>query len=136
MANIRQSIILRQDLSLPKGLSEAQVAHLHFELFRKHLLKGIDEKTGRGETLFTPDVIGWLKTPYTFVHGVPNLEVLNYFYKIAKEKQIMSDNWEDTIYIQVSPTQKIVVENCLIGIVLLGESDKIKSVIGDLPLLS
>jgi hypothetical protein len=76
-------------------------------------------------------------TPYTFVHGVPNKEVLEYFIKQAEVKNVPYTSWFDTIYIKVSETQKIVVENCLIGIALGPfESDKIKAVIGDLPLLS
>ena len=77
----------------------------------------------------------WLKTPYTFVHGVPNIEVLNKFIKDAKEKGVPVSEWCDTIYVKVSDTQKIVVEDCLVGVAFFGESDKIRAVIGDLPLL-
>ena len=76
-----------------------------------------------------------LKTPYTFVHGVPNIEVLNKFIKDAKEKGVPVSEWCDTIYVKVSDTQKIVVEDCLVGVAFFGESDKIRAVIGDLPLL-
>lgn len=133
--NIKQVILLRTDLNLPKGLAEAQVAHIHFEIFRKTMLHNISETTYRGELLLSEEAFEWLKTPYTFVHGVPNIEVLNKFIKDAKEKGVPVTEWHDTIYVKVSDTQKIVVENCLVGVALLGESDEIKAVIGDLPLL-
>jgi peptidyl-tRNA hydrolase len=138
--NVRQSILIRTDLNLPKGLSEAQVAHLHFEYLRKIILQNIK---GGEDTVFSssnialsPNICEWLKAPYTFVHGIPNVEVLEHFRKDALEKDVYLNDWRDTIYLKISGTQQIVVENCLIGIVLLGESDKVKAVLGDLPLLS
>jgi peptidyl-tRNA hydrolase len=138
--NIRQTILLRTDLNLPKGLSEAQVAHLHFEYIRKIILQNIkkdEEHTySYAKIAITDLMIEWLKAPYTFVHGVPNAEVLEHFRKIATEKDVYMNDWKDTVFLKISITQQIVVENCLIGIVLFGESDKVKAVIGDLPLLS
>lgn len=137
MANIRQSILLRTDLNLPKGLAEAQVAHIHFEMFRRRMMCGVNSLEGDRYTkvILTDAMWEWLKFPYTFVHGVPNIEVLDEFIKKVKEKDILMSEWRDTIYIEISKTQKIVVENCLVGMAMLGESDKIKAVIGDLPLL-
>ena len=133
MSNIRQSILIRIDLNLPKGLSEAQVAHLHFAGLRNTIL---DKLSNCSATLsFTQDEIDWLRTPYVFVHGVPNVEVLRHFANQANNIKVQYTEWRDTIYVKVSDTQKIVVENCLVGFSMLGESDKIKAVIGDLPLL-
>lgn len=133
MSNIRQTILIRTDLNLPKGLSEAQVAHLHFEAMRKEILDNISNN--QVTLTFSQDEIDWLRSPYIFVHGVPNVEVLENFKKIAIEKNFLPTEWRDTVFIQVSATQRIVVENCLIGFSIKGESDKIKSIIGDLPLL-
>ena len=134
MASVKQVILLRTDLNLPKGLSEAQVAHLHFEQMRKTIL----DNTARNQVIltFSQDQMDWLKSPYIFVHGVPNIEVLEYFKKIAIEKNLLPTEWRDTIFIKASEKQTIALENVLIGFSLLGESDKIKAVIGDLPLLS
>ena len=137
MANIRQSILVRTDLKFPKGLSEAQVSHLHFEHFRRCIMSGIDstEDQLKSTILLSKDDWEWLKTPYIFVHGIPCLEALNYFIKIAKEKRVPYTEWFDTVFIEVSPTQRIV-EHCLVGISLGPcESDAVKSVIGDLPIL-
>jgi peptidyl-tRNA hydrolase len=140
MANIRQSILIRTDLNLPKGLSEAQVAHLHFEYLRKIILQNLKKENdaifNSSHIALPSDVCEWLKAPYTFVHGVPNAEILRYFQSDAIQKGIYMNDWKDTIYLKVSGTQQIVVEDCLIGIVLFGDSDKVKAVIGDLPLLS
>lgn len=148
MSNIRQSILLRQDLNLPKGLSEAQVAHLHAKKSNDILLHLLEVDLPKVDNL-TPniistefgilktDLISWLKTPYTFVHGVPNMEVLRHFCKIANDLKVPYTEWRDTVFLQISKTQQITVENCCIGIALGPfESDKIKAVIGDLPLLS
>ena len=100
-------------------------------------MHGIDSKDGqRIATIpISDDVWEWLKSPYIYVHGIPCLEVLNYFIKIAREKKVPYTEWHDTVYIEVSPTQRIV-ENCLVGISLGPcESDAVKSVIGDLPIL-
>lgn len=142
MSNIRQTIIIREDLKLPKGLSEAQVAHLHMEYFRQRLLEGFDKDINCLSSLiskvqFSSDEKEWLKSPYTFVHGVPNIEVLERFKNMALSNGIIVREWRDTVYIKVSPNQQIVVENCLIGITLgPTDSDRIKTAIGDLPLLS
>jgi peptidyl-tRNA hydrolase len=138
--NVRQSILIRTDLNLPKGLSEAQVAHLHFEYLRKIILQNILIENGDAYAVakiaISSDICEWLKAPYTFVHGIPNAEVLEHFREDAIEKGVYLNDWKDTIYLKISGTQQIVVEDCLIGIVLLGESDKVKAVLGDLPLLS
>jgi len=144
MSNIKQVILFRTDLNLPKGLSEAQVAHLHANIMNKLVFNFATSGSPNNMRdylqnffkLDIDDIMSWLKTPYTFVHGVPNKEVLDHFIKIAEDKKIIVAPWYDTIYVQVSGTQKIVVENCLIGVAILEESDKIKAIIGDLPLLS
>lgn len=138
MSNIRQTILLRTDLNLPKGLSEAQVAHISFQYVRKGLMNCYQTDNDGRKTVMPVDdnLYEWLHSPYMFVHGVPNAEILIKFINDAKSKNIFVTEWYDTIYLQVSPTQKIVVEECLIGVALgPTDSDKIKAVIGDLPLL-
>ena len=134
MANIRQTILVRTDLGFSTGLLAAQVAHIHMERLRRGILGILDD------VIFnTPDLREWLNTPYIFVHGVPNKEILFYYLDKAKEKeQILNPSiWYDTVYVGVSDNQKIPLENVIVGASLgPADSDIIKAVIGDLPLLS
>lgn len=138
MSNIRQSILIRMDLNLPKGLSEAQVAHLHANqayAILNHIANGGTVNLEDCFHMSITDIKSWLQTPYTFVHGVPNADVLRHFVTIANNLKVPYTEWRDTVFLKVSKTQQITVENCLIGITLGPfESDKIKAVIGDLPL--
>ena len=124
MANLRQSILIRADLNLPTGLLAAQVAHLHMESLRSNLI-----------TEENKDMAAWLTSPYVFVHSVPNKEVLGYFEEKARNDLVPVYEWYDTINMDISPTFRKVFE-VLVGITLGPcDSDKIKKVIGDLPLL-
>ncbi len=125
MANLRQSILIREDLNLPVGLLTAQVAHIHFEAIRQKLLLG---------SAISNDEQEWLKDPYTFVHKVPNIEILEYFEKKAHKEKVPLAGWSDTIYQEIG-MEKIALE-LKVGIALGPcDSDKIKKVIGALPLL-
>lgn len=130
MANIRQSILVRTDLDLPVGLLTAQVSHIHFEGIRRKLLEGTkDVELTDGEE-------GWLDSPYIFVHGVPNKEWLDHYRSQAEENGVPVTAWEDTIYLKASETQMKAFEGVVVGIALGPcDSDIIKAVIGDLPLL-
>ena len=138
MSNIRQTILIRKDLNLPVGLLAAQVAHLHMESIRYNLNKYFEEgaKFEDNHICLESNYSEWLKAPYIFVHGVPNAETLGYYLEIADRNKIEKTNWRDTVFLNVSETQRIVLKDVLIGAVLGPEdSDKIKLVIGDLPLL-
>ena len=133
MSNTRQTILFRKDFVFPVGLLAAQVAHLHMEFFRKLMLD-----MHHTDTLykFSPDLLSWLETPYTFVHVVPNLVVLEHFMRKAKAAGVPFVEWRDTVYINISDTQREAFPDVLIGIAFQPtESDKIKAIIGDLPLL-
>lgn len=139
MSNVRQTILIRTDLKLKTGLLAAQVAHLHMEQVRQ-ILTAQDKDaitidfSAMGEV--GADLQEWLNTPYIFVHGVPNKEALDYFAQVAREKKIIVTNWSDTIFLEFSKKQKVALPQVLVGIVLgPTDSDKIRSVIGDLPLL-
>lgn len=133
MANLRQTILIRKDLDFPVGLLAAQVAHLHMERFRGMLLESIKESI---KVQVDPDDAGWIHDPYVFVHGVPNAEVLEYFIKEAKAANIPISEWRDTVYINISATQRRAFFPVKVGATLGPcDSDKIKAVIGDLPLL-
>jgi len=134
MGNLRQTILIRTDLTFPVGLLAAQCAHLHMERFRVAIREATKVPKGRPE--FTEDDLEWLKDPYVFIHGVPNAEVLDYFVKEAGKNLVPISEWRDTVYINISETQRKAFFPVKIGAVLgpCG-SDKIKSVIGDLPLL-
>lgn len=127
MANLRQSILIRTDLGFPVGLLAAQVAHIHFEGIRRKLLDA--EKP-------TKDEKEWLETPYIYVHGARNQETLMYYVRKARDLGVPVNIWNDTVYVKMSETQMEAFPNVNVG-VSLGpcDSDKIKAVIGDLPLL-
>ena len=138
---LKQVILIREDLKLPRGLLAAQVAHIHMESFRQVMLAGLHKKNGKSVSL--QDELGdgtiheWLKTPYIFIHGVPNLEALHFFMDEAGEKDLDVAAWSDTIYLEFSPNFKRAFPNILVGAAIgPAESDVIKSVIGDLPLLA
>lgn len=135
MANLRHSILVRTDLNLPVGLLAAQIAHLHFETIRKRI--NTEDKTiSFSSKKHEEDVMEWIKDPYLFVHRVPNIEALNYFYKAAADTNMLTTEWRDTIYLELSPTQKRAFEEVLIGVAFgPTDSDRIRSIIGDLPLL-
>ncbi len=144
MGMVRQSVLIRTDLGFNIGLMAAQVAHTHFENFRKKLLSLIaSEKDPKStftkddiEWLLTKDDREWLGTPYLFIHGVSNKESLEYFIKKASEVGVECEKWYDTVYVKVSEKQQLTLPDILVGISLgPAESDKIREVIGDLPLL-
>ena len=77
MANMIQRILVRTDLGMSEGLMAAQVAHIHSSPFL------LTYKTAPSPTGVLVDEIAtvkkWMDTPYMFVHGVPNKEVLRHF---------------------------------------------------------
>ena len=127
MANIIQTVLIRTDLFGDNtGLIAAQVAHIHAQVLMMD--KAPDE-------IADVDFDAWKKAPYLFVKKVPNLETLKYYYRIAGEAIVPVHMWSDTVYIKTSPTQQYAF-NTDVGISLgPTDSDKIKTVIGDLPLL-
>jgi peptidyl-tRNA hydrolase len=128
MSMLRQSIVCRKDLGFSIGLMAAQVAHIHFERIRKML---IDK-----ESFDFVNMTEWLKAPYVFCHGVPNLEALEHFYAKAMDEEIPVAKWHDTVYVQVSETQKIAMPNVFVGFSIGPvDSDKVRVILGDLPLL-
>lgn len=130
MSMLRQSIVCRTDLGFSVGLMAAQVAHIHFERIRKLLLDNDNFRLAAGET-----TMEWLKEPYIFCHGVPNLESLNYFFKKAEACAPVAP-WTDTVYVSVSESQKIAMPNVFVGFSIGPcDSDLIRTIIGDLPLL-
>lgn len=128
MANLRQTIIVRTDLGFPVGLLTAQVSHLHFQRFREMILDG---------KIFSPDDLEWMKDPYVYVHEAKNKETLLHYEKIAERNNVPITMWRDTVYLKFSETQQQAIPDVYVGLVLGPcDSDKIKAVIGDLPLLS
>lgn len=143
MSNIRQTILVRTDLGFSQGLMAAQVAHIHMQLLREYILRHDMQKTSKAELqadfktpLETNNYLDWLKSPYVFVHGVPNPEALDYFMKKAKEINIPVATWTDTVFMDLAPEMTNAFSGVLIGCSLGPcDSDLIKSVIGKLPLL-
>jgi len=147
MANINQTLLIRTDLfSLPEdtGLLAAQVAHIHFQVSRDMLLEGLDddgkamiildEKGEQGEQ--GSDYEEWLKDPYLLVKRVPNLEALQYFREEANLSELPVAEWRDTVNVRLSATVKKAFEDVLVGISIGPcDSDKIRTVVGDIPLL-
>ena len=147
MANIGQTIIIRTDIfTLPDdvGLLAAQVAHIHFETFRQRLLDEREKSKKDMNCLdanaisltLTPVENAWTETPYIFVKQVPNAEGLNHFAKLARDSDVPVTEWNDTVYVRLSPTMKQAFPDTLVGISLGPcDADKIRTVVGDLPLL-
>lgn len=144
MGMLRNTVLIRADLKLPVGLLTAQVAHLAMERFRqrilqleKEILSASKQKEIMNQFLSEDeDAQEWLKAPYLFVHAVPNREVLAYFEQEARAKKIVVTPWFDTITLKLSKTQKRALEGVQVGSAFGPcESDKIKAVISDLPLL-
>lgn len=127
MANLRQSIIIRTDLGFPVGLLTAQIAHAHMEFIRKRLIDGKE---------LTFDEKEWLKSPYLFVHEAKNQETLLHYMEEAEKQKVHCEGWRDTVYIKMSDTQMRAFPDVLVA-ASFGptDSDRIKAVIGDLPLL-
>lgn len=140
MSNLRQSMLVRTDLRFNVGLMAAQCAHIHMEKFRKKILASeANHNSVNGDSRivhFTCEETEWLKDPYIFIHGVPNKEVLDHFINKAKASGIEVNTWTDCVYIDISDTQREAFPDVVVG-VSLGptDSDKIKAIIGDLPLL-
>jgi peptidyl-tRNA hydrolase len=132
MANIGQTVIIRTDIfEVPAdmGLMSAQVAHIHFEHARKLM-------TGTALDKDFQDMMPWLRDPYLFVKKVPNLEGLHYFLNLATEADLPCSSWKDTVYVRLSPTMKKAFPDTLVGISIgPDDADKIRTVVGDLPLL-
>ena len=132
--NLRQSILVRTDLGFGVGLMAAQCAHIHMEKFRNVMLNSFSNKE---QIQLSPDMKDWLKSPYVFIHGVPNKEVLDLFVEKAKQLGVDIAEWRDTVFINISDSQREAFGNVLVGISLGPcESDRVRQVIGDLPLLS
>ena len=144
--NLRQSILVRTDLGFSVGLMAAQCSHIHMQLLRKAILEKepvfeaapqLDSGKFPVECELSSDMIEWLHSPYVFIHGVPNREVLEHFVHKAIEAKIDVETWSDCVFINISETQREAFPDILVG-ASLGptDSDKIKAIIGDLPLLS
>lgn len=146
MANIIQRILVRTDLGFTNGLMAAQVAHIHMEGLRwainrneDNSLKNIPKSkltANLRNSTESMEFHDWLKTPYIFVHGVSCPEVLEYYCEKAEKGGIFIARWHDTVYVNVSENQKMVFPDTFVG-ASLGpcDSDLIKAVISDLPLL-
>ena len=78
----------------------------------------------------------WLKDPYLLVKRVPNLEALQYFREEANLSELPVAEWRDTVNVRLSATVKKAFEDVLVGISIGPcDSDKIRTVVGDIPLL-
>ena len=132
MANIGQTVIIRTDLFGDNvGLIAAQVAHIHAQL----LYDVVAKRTDLGEK-GKANLAEWVIQPYIFVKQVPNLEALEYFEAKAKGAGVATTSWSDTVYVNLSPTQQEAFADVKVGIALgPNDADKIRTVVGDLPLL-
>jgi peptidyl-tRNA hydrolase len=140
MSSIGQTIIIRTDIfDLPQdmGLLAAQVAHIHMEMTRQMVLEAVvdNDRKVRGIKL-NENAYNWFDNPYIFVKKVPNAEGLNHFHELACKADLPVQEWRDTVYVRLSPTMKQAFPDTLVGISIgPAESDAIRTVVGDLPLL-
>lgn len=146
MSMIRQTVLVRTDLGFSTGLMAAQVSHIHLETIRQSILRnqdtpGMVKNSNLTALLKNPDEVetflDWLQSPYIFVHGVPNLEALEHYERKAEGVfGLMTSVWTDTVRIVLSENQKIDLPNIKVGLSLgPADSDIIRTIIGDLPLL-
>ena len=134
MANLIQRVLVRTDLGMVTGLLAAQVAHLHARPLA--VTYRLAPSPGSAQFDHVSNVKAWMESPYLFVHGVPNKEVLDHFAIECDKQGVVRYDWRDTIYLDISPTQTKAFEDVLIGIAIgPDDSDAIKTIVGDLPLL-
>ena len=127
MPMIGQKVLIRTDLQFPTGLLVAQAAHIHaLPMIAVLQNKEIDNKE---------DFLAWLPEPYIYIHGVPNKEVLEHFIDKCTQHDVPVRAWYDTVMLDIGSNPE-PFNDVLIG-ASLGpcDSDKIKMVIGTLPLL-
>lgn len=125
--NLKLGCIVRTDLGFNLGLMSAQVAHLMMEPIRVALLNEEDQ--------ISSNTMEWLKKPYMYVYSVGNKETLEFFCKKGKENGLPIYEWRDTVWVDIGG-KKEVMEGVLVGVTFgVLESDVLKSVVGNLPLL-
>ncbi len=150
MGNVNQTIIIRTDLFDREdvGLISAQVGHIHFNLMRQIILRRSSASDhiyelemklriiGEDYSFDPEDMMNWLAEPYLLVKQVPNKEALVYFTQEAERARLPVSKWIDTVYIRFSKTQQKAFTETLVGISIgPSDADKIRTVVGDLPLL-
>lgn len=145
--NLSQNILVRTDLGFSMGLMAAQVAHIHATVMRTALLdiKRAKERLGTGrhsnkisqrEKEHSVKLMEWLESPYIFVRGVPNPETLEFFIEQAMACDINVFTWNDTVFCEVAKDMTLPFQKVLIGASFgPDENDRIKAVVGKLPLL-
>lgn len=137
MANIGQTILIRTDLFGDNiGLLAAQIAHIHAKPFYAERPVAGTTSTEDVELLDLQEFAAWKKNPYVYIKKVPNAETLSHFIDAARAADVPCQTWRDTVYVKVSAKQNIALPDVLVGAAFgPTDSDKIKTVIGDLPLL-
>lgn len=129
MANIRHTVIIRQDLNMTAGLMAAQVAHIS-DAFMREKLKS--NNNAMVNDIFSDEVLSWMSDPYISVLAVDNLEELNIIIEESIDAGLNVCQWWDLI-----PSKNL---NRSIPDVLIGASigpcdmDKVKAITGNLPL--
>jgi len=135
MASINQTVIIRTDLfNLPEdmGLLAAQVAHIHAKVF---LSENVCSEILPNH-IVAEDFVAWKEEPYLLVKQVPNAEALKHFRDLADKINLPIYEWYDTVYVRLSATMKQAFEMVLVGISIgPADADRIRTVVGDLPLL-
>lgn len=123
MANTRHVIVIRKDLNMSAGLMAAQVAHISDAFMRDRI---------ENEKPFSDEELSWMKTPYIAVLSVDNFEELNIIMEEAKNDNLLTYEWSDLMYsTNLNRAMPQTVVGCSIG---PADSDKIKSITGNLPL--
>ena len=135
MANIQQNILVRTDLGFTQGLMAAQVAHIHAALMIESCnddYQLVLDMNGEQRQQFRE----WVKAPYLLVRGVSNLETLEHFKRLANDAELPVNEWRDTVFCKVADDLTLPFPDVMIGISIgPADSDKIKAVVGKLPLL-
>lgn len=131
--NLQLHCVIRKDLGFNVGLMSAQVAHLAMEQLRQMIR---DEAFKNSKDYVVENVMKWLVKPYTIVHEVPCKEALEFYLAKSRSLNVKTYEWRDTVFVSLG-SKKEALADVLVGFAFeVADADRIKSVIGDLPLLS
>lgn len=132
--NLQLHCVIRKDLGFNVGLMSAQVAHLGMAQMREMIRNGMNFKDPTDYVV--KNVKEWLGKPYTIVHEVPCKEALEFYLEKSRALNVTTFEWRDTVFVSLG-SKKEALANVLVGFAFeIADADKIKAVIGDLPLLS
>ena len=128
--NLQQNIIIRTDLGFTRGLLTAQVAHIHALPMVQAILEHKESTAICLDKMFA-----WLSSPFVTVLGASNIEILDHFIDLAEAEGIVVHQWRDVVNCNVSDSLTLNFDTIIGASFGPDESDKLKKIMGQLPLL-